>query len=181
MSAFFFWAIGYEGLWPHPVRRYVYAVTLLAWYALHLIVLIEVLFPVYVPRPAPRAHCPIATVDGKIILHSAYVEPGYAEPGETVTVRLVWEALEPIRGNYAVFVHALEPHGDVVVAQEDTYPLYGNYPTMLRVPRQPFEEIHRLRMPNALDIPYVRLTVGMYRYETMERLPAFAPDGTRFQ
>jgi hypothetical protein len=180
ISAFVLWAIGYEGLWPSSIRRHINSATLSVWYILHLIVLMEALIPVYVPRQAPRAERPVAIIDGKIILHRAVIEPARAKPGEILTIRLIWEALEPIHGNYALFIHALKPGEPIIVAQEDTYPLYGNYPTMHWMPRQPFQEIHHIRLPDHIDVPYVRLTAGMYRYETMERLPAFAPDGTRF-
>ncbi len=173
------WAIGYEGVWPRSIRRYALAATLLVWYFLHIIVITQVLIPIYVPRPAARSDHPVAILDGKILLHRAWIQPMYAKPGETIVVRLVWEALEPIPGNLAVFVHALDPDEPVIVAQEDTYPLYGNYPTMLWVPHQPFEDIHHIRLPGDLTIPCVRLTAGLYDYETMERLPAFSPDGKR--
>ncbi len=174
------WAIGYEGVWPRSIRRYALAATLVVWYFLHTIAITQVLIPVYTPRPAARSDHPVAILDGKILLHRAWIQPVYAKPGETIVVRLVWEALEPVPGNLAVFVHALDPEAPVIVAQEDTYPLYGNYPTMLWVPHQPFEDVHHIRLPGDLTVPCLRLTAGLYYYETMERLPAFSPNGKRF-
>lgn len=109
------------------------------------------------------------------------MDPVRARPGDVVTVYLTWEAQQPITDNYAVFVHALDPQQPRILAQEDTFPFYGHYPTMLWKPGRPFEEVHRIRLPSDLNVPLVRLTVGLYRYETGERLPAFAPNGARFQ
>ncbi|MCS7252321.1 MAG: glycosyltransferase family 39 protein [Anaerolineae bacterium] len=175
------WTTGYLGWWPRSARRAGVVLGLIAVYGLSVAVISRVLLPAYMPQPAPRSDPPLARIAGKIILHRAVIEPSQARPGDVVTIRLVWEALEPIPQNYAVFVHALDPHEDRILAQEDTFPMYGHYPTMLWKPLQPFEEVHRLRLPDSLNVPRVRFTVGLYRYETGERAPAFSPAGVRFR
>lgn len=181
LSWWLLWAAGYMTLSPRRIRPLALAGALVVWYVLNLAVLFQVLFPVYVPRAAERSGAPVAFLGKGIVLHRATITPSRARPGDELIIRLVWEATEPIAGNYAVFVHALEPDAPRIVAQEDTFPFYGHYPTMLWVPGKPFEDLHRLRLPSDLNVPYVRLTTGLYDYKTMERLPAVAPDGTPFE
>ncbi|WP_376791168.1 glycosyltransferase family 39 protein [Thermoflexus sp.] len=180
-SWFWLWAAGWEGWGRGPWRSRAIAGAMLTMYTVSVLVILHGVLPIYVPRPATRAAAPIAWIDDGIVLHRAHIEPARARPGDVITIRLTWEARRPVAGNYAVFVHALDPQQPRILAQEDTYPFYGHYPTMLWAPERPFEEIHRIQLPADLKVPVVRLTVGLYRYETGERLPAFAPDGTRFQ
>lgn len=181
VSWFWLWAAGWEGWGPRPWRSRAVAGALLTAYAVSVLAILYGILPVYVPRPAAPAASPIARIGDGIILHQARMDPVRARPGDVVTVYLTWEAQQPITDNYAVFVHALDPQQPRILAQEDTFPFYGHYPTMLWKPGRPFEEVHRIRLPSDLNVPLVRLTVGLYRYETGERLPAFAPNGARFQ
>jgi len=175
------WVAGYLRLWPRAIRRAGIAAGTVTIYLLNVIVIAQILLPVYMPRPALPADPPLAYIAEGIVLHRARIEPVRARPGEIVTVHLVWEARRPIPDNYAVFVHVLDPEVDRILAQSDTFPLYGHYPTMLWRSGQPFEEVHRIRLPAHLDVRRVRLTAGLYRYETGQRLPAYSPQGTRFQ
>lgn len=181
LSWYMLWAAGYMTFWPQRVRYLALAGAIVFWYVLSLAVLFQILFPIYVPRAAERSGAPVAFLGKGIVLHRATITPSRARPGDDLIIRLVWEATEPVAGNYAVFVHALEPDAPRILAQEDTFPFYGHYPTMLWVPGKPFEDIHHLRLPSDLNVPYVRLTTGLYDYKTMERLPAIAPDGTPFE
>ncbi len=179
-SWFWLWAAGWEGWGGRPWRSRAVAGAMLVAYAVSVLAILHGIFPVYVPRPGARADPPIARIGEGILLHRARVEPARARPGDIVTIHLTWEATQTIAGNYAVFVHALDPQQPRILAQEDTFPFYGHYPTVLWVPGRPFEEVHRIRLPSDLNVPRIHLTTGLYRYETGERLPAFAPDGTRF-
>ncbi len=179
-SWFWLWAAGWERWGRHPWRSRAVAGGMLLTYMVSVLAILHGILPVYVPRRAERAPSPIARIGEGIILHQARIEPTRARPGDVVTIHLTWEATQPIAGNYAVFIHALDPQQPRILAQEDTFPFYGHYPTMFWIPRQPFEEVHHIRLPSDLKVPRVRLTTGLYRYETGERLPAFAPDGARF-
>ncbi len=179
-SWFWLWASGWEGWGRRPWRSRVAAGAILVAYGVSVLAILHGVLPVYVPRPTAPAASPIAWIHNEIILHRARIDPVRARPGDIVTVYLTWEARRPIAGNYTVFVHALDPDHPHILAQEDTFPFYGHYPTMLWTPGHPFEEVHRIRLPSDLNVPRVRFTTGLYRYETGERLPAFAPDGARF-
>lgn len=101
-------------------------------------------------------------------------------PNDTpLTVTLYWRADQPPVGNYTVFVHLLSEGNDQEqpLAQHDSPPRYGRYPTSAWQAGDVIPDVHVLEVP-ALDagIP-LRLLVGMYSPDTMERLPVTGPDG----
>jgi 4-amino-4-deoxy-L-arabinose transferase-like glycosyltransferase len=83
-------------------------------------------------------------------------------PGDTLDVTVYWQPLTQTEQNYAVFVHLLSDVG-VMVAQRDTYPGLGRYPTTAWVPGAVFADIYRVHVPQtayAPDAGYVQ--VGLY-------------------
>ncbi len=90
------------------------------------------------------------------------VTPTVVEPGDTVEITLYWQALARTDQNYAVFVHLLSEVG-TMVAQRDTYPGLGRYPTTAWEPSAAFADTYRVHIPEtayAPDVGYVQ--VGLY-------------------
>jgi hypothetical protein len=90
------------------------------------------------------------------------VTPGQVEPGDAVDVTLYWRALARADQNYTVFVHLLSDVG-TMVAQRDTYPGLGRYPTTVWKSGVAFADTYRVRVPEtayAPDAGYVQ--VGLY-------------------
>ncbi len=90
------------------------------------------------------------------------VSPVTVEPGGVVEVTLYWQALDRTDQDYAVFVHLLSRIG-TMVAQRDTYPGLGRYPTSAWEPGAAFADTYRVHVPDtayAPDVGYVQ--VGMY-------------------
>jgi hypothetical protein len=90
------------------------------------------------------------------------VTPSVVEPGDTVDVTLYWQALARPDQNYAVFVHLLSEVG-AMVAQRDTYPGLGRYPTIVWEPSVAFADTYRVHVPEtayAPDVGYIQ--VGIY-------------------
>jgi hypothetical protein len=90
------------------------------------------------------------------------VTPTAVEPGGTVEVTLYWQTLARARQNYAVFVHLLSDVG-TMVAQRDTYPGLGRYPTTAWEPGFVFADTYRVYVPEtayAPDVGYIQ--VGVY-------------------
>ena len=92
-----------------------------------------------------------------------------------MTITLYWQALAPPTGDYTVFVHLLNEEG--LVAQHDSPPRYGRYPTSDWHTGDMVPDEHRLELPTLAPGQLLRLVVGMYRSDTLERLPAIGPDG----
>jgi 4-amino-4-deoxy-L-arabinose transferase-like glycosyltransferase len=102
------------------------------------------------------------------------------KPGSTLDVRLYWQTIQPVSESYTLFVHLTDASGKLV-AQQDAVPFDGQFPTWAWPPGQTVVTAHPLTLAADANGPYT-LTVGMYRYPSLERLPAVQdgapqPDG----
>ncbi|GIK41266.1 MAG: hypothetical protein BroJett011_50990 [Chloroflexota bacterium] len=87
---------------------------------------------------------------------------------------LFWRADSPPSADYTVFIHLLDPLGNLI-AQFDSPPAGGAYPTSLWDPGEIIADEHRLQ-----NLPPGRYTlqIGLYRPDTGQRLAvAGSPDG----
>jgi hypothetical protein len=90
----------------------------------------------------------------------------------SLTVELVWGAEADIPSPYKVFVHALDPNGNIL-AQSDAIPAAGLRPTTGWLPGEFVTDVHRLAI--ALD-QVAQLRIGLYDPLTGIRLKL--PDGS---
>jgi len=99
--------------------------------------------------------------------------------GTILTVTLYWKCEIPAAEAYHVFVHVTGEENRLV-AQHDGQPLFDAYPTDRWVPGTVIPDPHPVQIPP--DTPGGRLYIwiGMYKWPSLERLPAFRPDGTRW-
>lgn len=123
------------------------------------------------PAEAPPAKArPLdLTFDGELRLSGYSLSNDRPEPGETVTVTLLWEPVAP-EGEYVAFVHLVSQAGDGV-AGHDAALLNGIYPAShwSRSSRsQPFPDRHPLTLPDDVLPDRYRLEVGLYRPGTVE-------------
>ncbi len=96
--------------------------------------------------------------------------PGPLNPGQDIDITLYWEALRPMTADHSVYVQLFGWRQGL--AQEDSYPGGGAFPTSLWRPGQIIRDRYRLRVsPDAVGPAPAWLTVGMYDFGTMERLP----------
>ncbi len=137
---------------------------LLALYAL-----LGVLIPAIAP-PAPLTPADVAAIphpmevqfDDLARLRGYDVTPTAARPGEVVSVTLYWETLTRSPLDYAVFVHLLSDT-DTMIAQRDTYPGLGRYPTTAWEPGVIFADTYRLSIPATAYAPdRGNVRVGLY-------------------
>jgi uncharacterized protein with PQ loop repeat len=112
-----------------------------------------------------------ATLDDSIqlvgyTLANSVLKTGHSE----LRLALFWQPLVPPPTDYTSFLH-LRDHNGSIVAQRDSQPLDGAYPTS---PWQPGETIiDPITLPLPEDLPagsYALLT-GLYQLDTLERLP----------
>jgi len=98
-------------------------------------------------------------------------------PGESVEVTLYWQSLAEMDKDYTVFVHLLDEN-DLVIAQRDTYPGLGTYPTRLWRVGDAFADRYVLTLPPSVFAPCTgRFEVGLYDFASGQRLAATGPDG----
>jgi hypothetical protein len=82
----------------------------------------------------------------------------------------MWSAAETPPENYTVFVHLLAEDGSLV-AQHDGPPLFGTRPTTTWNSGEQLLDQHELVVGETSFAGNGRLLVGMYRSDTLERLP----------
>ncbi len=89
---------------------------------------------------------------------------GYRASGSEVVLQ--WQALARPAADYTVFVHALDASGKVV-AQADSQPRGGDFPTGAWLPGETVLDQHAL----SLSPGTYTLQVGLYELTTLQRLP----------
>ncbi|MEA3460068.1 MAG: hypothetical protein U9R11_05305, partial [Chloroflexota bacterium] len=106
------------------------------------------------------------------------LEAGEIRPGGRLRLTLYWRAKGKIEKDYTVFVHLLDKDGHLL-AQADSQPQKGNYPTSLWKEGEVIEDGYELTVPQDAPLGELQIEVGMYLLDTMERLPAFDKEGER--
>ncbi len=96
---------------------------------------------------------------------------GISEHQSRVSVVLRWQPSRPVARNYTVFVHVVGPNG-TVVSQSDAEPAWViPWPTDRWSPDEPVLDGHQLLLPPDLLPGGYQVQVGLYYWETLERLP----------
>jgi hypothetical protein len=116
-----------------------------------------------------------ALVDEQFRLSAAEMD-GNPSPGETLTVKLYWEALRRPDLDFTAYVHLLDDEG-LLVAGHDTEPMNGLFPTSAWIPDEIVPDIHLLSVPAQLSPGTYQIKAGFYLFETKERLPVKDRDG----
>ncbi len=134
-----------------------------------------VIRPAYQPPayPGPLADELDITFGGVMRLAGYEVQSGDLQPGDTLRVRLEWEALQPMDRDWSVFVHLNDPVLGRPIAQRDMYPGQGLRPTRLLSPGERLVNDYVLTVPPAAVAPAdLEVAVGLYDFGTGERLTA---------
>jgi len=101
-------------------------------------------------------------------------DPAVVVPGTTLTVTLVWRAEAETDASYRVFVHLVDPDGNLV-AQSDGVPAAWTRPTTSWLPGEYVTDEHSLAIPLEVPTGQFELVAGMYLHPTGDRLTT--PDG----
>jgi hypothetical protein len=99
-----------------------------------------------------------------------------AVSGQTISLRLYWEAMRPPDDNYVVFVHLLDDEGQLIVGH-DAPPFGGRYDTMAWLPGDIIPDDHPLTLPPDLPSGRYTIRVGLYQPESGTRLSATDAQG----
>jgi 4-amino-4-deoxy-L-arabinose transferase-like glycosyltransferase len=114
------------------------------------------------------------SLGGLAELRGYEVAPRSVRPGEPLDVTVYWETLSTTPDEYTVFVHLIDEDG-VVVAQRDTYPGLGRYPTSAWRSGYLFADTYRVWLPESAYSPNtLSVRVGLYRSQAGRLL---TPDG----
>jgi len=119
------------------------------------------------PLPVSPQHTMSADFDGRAALIGFDV-PQSARPGDVILLRLYWRAQSILNRDYTVFVHLLDD-SNRLIAQADSQPRDGAYPTSAWAVGDVIPDDHTLSLPAGLASGAYTLRVGLY----------LAPDGPR--
>lgn len=136
--------------------------------------------PAYARPPAftEAAPNPInAQFDSLVNLRGYELSADTLQPGDELRLKLYWEVTGQPPGNYLLFTHLIDENG-IMVAQRDTHPGLGNFPSSLWRPGDRFIDSVRLHLPETLYAPgKASLSIGLYAPDAY-RLGVTAADGT---
>jgi hypothetical protein len=93
-----------------------------------------------------------------------------ARPGDRLSLILYWQSLATLDVDYTIFVH-LRDSNNVAWLTADHQPYDGIVPTTRWTAGAVIKDVVWLDLPAELPPGEYRLLVGMYRLDTMERLP----------
>jgi hypothetical protein len=113
----------------------------------------------------PGASLPVEF--GRALQLAAYDVQGRAAPGTVVTVTTYWRVTAPLEPRLALFTHVLT--GTHVVAQNDHLAITSSK----LQPGDVFLQIHRLELPETLELGLYQLSVGVYSQDTGARLEVY--------
>jgi hypothetical protein len=119
------------------------------------------------PPHVPRADQLAGPRGLRLLGFTTVPQHGLAGPG--LSVRLTWVALAAGRADLSTFVHLLDRRGRLVATADG--PAGGAYGTSLWQSGEPVQDLHTLDLAG-LPADRYRLTVGLYRLATGERLTA---------
>ncbi|MBA2447058.1 MAG: hypothetical protein H0V51_03430, partial [Chloroflexi bacterium] len=91
------------------------------------------------------------------------------KPGDSLELRLVWQALAETLEGYTVSVQLQAPDGRTV-ARHDAAPSNGRRPTTGWLAGEFVEDEHRMQIPRQTERGRYRLAVGVYQSESREPL-----------
>jgi hypothetical protein len=113
-----------------------------------------------------------ATFGERMRLIGYEVEYDDTRPGDPVTVRLEWEALQDMDRDWSVFLHLNDPVLGGPIAQRDMYPGAGLLATSLLEPGRRWVDTYVLTIPATAIAPAeLELAVGLYDFANGQRLP----------
>ncbi len=89
---------------------------------------------------------------------------------------LYWQSDAPLEHDYTVFVHILDDDGNLA-AQRDNMPQDGDRPTTGWEVGELIEDLHTVPLPPDLPPGRYQVVIGLYLWQTGERLPVHRLDG----
>jgi hypothetical protein len=120
-----------------------------------------------------------ARLGGEIELRGYALSGDELRPGETLAVMVLWQCEASPPADYHVFVHLADEEGQIL-GQHDGPPGMGSQPTSQCAAGQRVFDVHPVEVGRDVPPGRYRLFVGMYGWPSLERLPAFRPDGSRW-
>jgi hypothetical protein len=121
-----------------------------------------------------------AQFDNFAILHGYELDITTLQPGGYLTLDLYWEVIGQPPGNFLLFVHLIDQETGTLIAQRDTHPGLGSFPSSQWQPGDRFIDTIRLHASETMYTPAAAdLQIGLYAPgENGYRLGIAGSDGT---
>lgn len=111
-----------------------------------------------------------------VVLRGYRLDPGSIKAGDTLNLKVYWQATAPLERDYTIFTQLLDRNGSLV-AGWDSQPLGGYLPTRQWPVDEIVTDVVSLPLPAGTPAGQYRLITGMYLLETLERLPNLTETG----
>jgi serine/threonine-protein kinase len=111
-----------------------------------------------------------ANLDDRVMLVAAELERVEVSPGSTLALTLEWRALAAMGTPYVVFVHLARADGSIL-AQQDTEPRNGSYPTTQWQVGEQVRDAYTFFIPADTAPGTYWIKAGMYAPPSGPRLP----------
>jgi len=128
-----------------------------------------------VASPSP-SHPLYANLGGQVKLLGYDLRPASPREGDAIYLTLYWQARADMDMDYTVFTHLIDERENIL-AQHDSQPEAGDYPTSQWLEGEIVQDEHALVLEPGLQVGEYTLVVGMYDLDSGERLPAYDQDG----
>lgn len=129
------------------------------------------------PQPPANVQYPLSTSLGDQVTLLGYSLPeDSVAAGDVLPLTLYWTARARLTERYKVFVHLLDAR-DRIIGQRDSEPGGGVKLTTSWEPGQVITDNYGVLVPFGTPPGEARLVVGMYHYETGQRLPVSGMPG----
>jgi uncharacterized membrane protein len=122
------------------------------------------------------SHPSYANLGNQVSLLGYDLRPISPSPGSTIYLDLYWQARVDMDVDYTVFTHLIG-EGEGIVAQHDSQPEAGYYPTSQWLGGEIVQDEHALILEPGLRPGEYTLVVGMYDLQRGERLPTYDQNG----
>lgn len=107
------------------------------------------------------------TYDDTLRLIGYHLPVDTIRPAEQLPLTLYWQLLKPTDLNYSIFIHLVTPHREKV-AQMDTYPGNGHWPTTLLQPGDIVADHYQIPIPLTAEFDHaptkLLILAGIYDY-----------------
>ncbi|MFC2030212.1 ArnT family glycosyltransferase [Chloroflexota bacterium] len=119
-------------------------------------------------KPAPSRVLD-ARFENGLILKGYDLSTAVPNPGSQLTVTLYWVPAGPLPADYTTFIHLVDDQGGIV-AQGDSPPRGGRYPTSAWAAGEQFDDAYTITLPEDLHPGDYHLLVGLYTPHDFARL-----------
>lgn len=110
--------------------------------------------------------------DNQIWLYGYSLSSQSPEAGDTLNIQFFWQSISLPQSDYHVFVHLVAESSPIPIAQTDTLPSLTSYPPSRWSDEEEIivGENFSLVLPEVMESGHYRVLVGMYHFETGQRL-----------